>query len=216
MERRLSRGRWAAVAFITAALVVTVAITSALGGGGFLTKKKANKRYAKKGAVYTKGQSDARFLPLSHTSRYMVSPANWVTTAGSSSVILGSGETSLAASIATTDRFFFAALTLPQTVAGRTVQIDSFELCYQASAPQATLDGVFLFKIADATAADWDGAGSTPISDDTDREDDTCRTYAGAAPVPLGPNDLAQVAVRVDYSGPGVLPVGRLSVNLSS
>jgi hypothetical protein len=84
-------------------------------------------------------------------------------------------------------------------------------LCYQVFA-SATLDRVFLNKATSTTGVN---NSSTPvIDDDTDRNDEACRTYTGS--VPVGPNDMFQVIIKADYSALSSIAVSRLTVNMST
>jgi hypothetical protein len=229
MRDKGTRSRIASVAVITAALVGTVAITSAMGGGGFLTKKKANNLFEKKGTSYSKaesdgryygkGESDGRFRALADSTRYAVSSANWVTRdpVGNPLDLSNTGTVGLNSTGAEANVFFDAALTLPQAIQGRNVSVDSFELCYTAISATATLDAVFLHRRTQTAADPYGGTlAVSPIFDDTDRDDESCRTYSGAGPVELGPNDVASIAIRADFSGAGGIGVSRLTVNTSS
>lgn len=224
---------------VAGALIITAAVISpAVGGPRFLTlgdakkvfvtKKQANRKFLRKAAAYNRRQANARFLdqsegdgrylPAGTATRIQVSPDNWVAADADVDIDHFSGEVQLG-TLSAGAKFFNAALTLPTVLHGRPVKVDSFELCYDATDPEVTLDYAFLFVVPNSTADDPLGSSSgiTPIEDDTNRNDATCRTIAGAAPVTLGPNSLAQVAVRVDFVGPGgTLRIGRLTLNTST
>lgn len=204
-----------------------VAINPAVGGGLF-TKKKAL------GLFYTKHDSDARFLttqaadakfltPAEGDSRYLpssgstqlqVSPDQWEAGTGTGNTVTRitplthlNGGTGL--------QFFNAGLVLPSQIQGRPVKIENFELCYRVNA-SALLDRVFLAK-STATSGNIAPAPTFPIDDDTDRPagEATCRTYAGAAPVSIGAQDVIQIEVRSNNASTSSIDVSRLTVNLS-
>jgi hypothetical protein len=213
---------------LAVALTATI-ISPALGGPGFLTnkaakktfftKKKTNQLFLRKSSAsssfYTKSQANSTFLPASGDTTLQISPDNWVA-AGSATVTHFSGEAQLKGSSGT--EFFNAALNLPTVLQGRAVKIDDFELCYSATNAGAKLDRVFLFVVRNATASNAipSAPGETPIDDNTDRTDSSCRTYAAASPVAIGPNDFAQVVVRNAYTSATNVVVGRLTVHLST
>ena len=217
------------IGVLALALTATV-ISPALGGPGFLTKnaakktfftkKKTNQLFLRKSSAssrfYTKDQANSTFLPASGDTTLQISPDNWVAAGTSATVTHFSGDALLKGSSGT--EFFNAALNLPIELQGRAVKIDSFELCYSATNAGAKLDRVFLFVIRDATAANpVPGApGETPIDDNTDRTDSSCRTYAAANPIAIGPSDFAQIVVRNAYTSATNVAVGRLTVHLST
>jgi hypothetical protein len=92
------------------------------------------------------------------------------------------------------------------------MRIDSVVLCYAASAT-ATLDTVLLDK---TTSVNAPGPDNVFVSDDTDRTDATCRTYAPANPVAIGPDDMLQMIVKGKFTAASDITVSRLTVNLSN
>lgn len=112
-----------------------------------------------------------------------------------------------------TDQVFLAGVTLPSTVQGRAVKVDSFELCYDAGS-SAVLFDVFLGRTF-ATASE--SGVETLINDEVDRTDTTCRTYSAGNPISLDPTQGVVVGVHADYpSGPNEIVIFRLIVNLST
>jgi hypothetical protein len=103
------------------------------------------------------------------------------------------------------------AITCARAGAGQAHPIDSVVLCYAASA-MATIDTVILDKTTSVTAP---GTDTALVNDDTDRTDTTCRTYAPAGPVAIGPNDMIQLVVKGKFSAPSDIAISRLTVNLS-
>ena len=163
---------------------------------------------------YSKTQADAAFSPLHGTTKIQVSPESWLAATSTNTVANSSGQVALSASAAGTFKFFNAGFSIPVAVRGHAVSVDSFELCYDATNANVTLDRVFLFRNT-ATAATPLGSANTPIDDDTDRHDATCRTYSAASPVALGPNDLVSIIVRAGFTAAGSIDVSRLTLNLS-
>ncbi len=206
-------------------------ISPAFGGPGFLTKNAARKTYVTKKVVkktyitkkatgqkyITKDDANTAFAPRRAETTLAVSPANWIS-AGSGatqSVTYFSGEADLTSTAAGTFKFYNAALTLPAVLQGQPVSVKSFELCYAASAA-AKITRVFMFSERPTSAAPHP-SGATPISDDTERTDDTCRTYAAASPVALDPSALYEIVLRADFTaGSNSVNVSRLTVDLTS
>lgn len=243
-KRTGTKFKWFATLAVATAAVTALAISPAFGGPGFLTKKKATQLFLPKKAkklfltqaeskkltesaatetdkkiaaatsgLISKAQADSAYLPSKGSVQLQVSPTNWIS-ASAGSVNYSTSAVDLGSSGAASDQFFNVALTLPSVLAGHPVSINSFELCYDA-APTATIDRVFLFTNT-PTSANVTPSGTTPINDETDRTDATCRTYAGAAPIPIGPTTLAEIVLRNDYSSAGSVQVTRLTVNLST
>ena len=216
---RVHHGRLLVLVGVLALALTATVISPALGGPGFLTKSGAKKTFFTKKKTnqlfLRKSSASANFLPASGDTTLQISPDNWVAT-GSATVAHFSGEADLKGSSGT--EFFNAAINLPTQLQGRAVKIDSFELCYDATIANAKLDRVFLFVTKNATASDPipSAPGATPIDDDTDRTDSTCRTYAAAGPVTIGPNDFAQIVIRNAYTAASHVTVGRLTVHLST
>ncbi len=237
--------KWFATLTIATAAITALVISPAFGGSGFLTKKKAGQLFLTKkqatklfltktegkkltesaaadadkkiaaatSGLVSKAQADSSYLPAKGSIQLQVSPSNWIS-ASSGSVDYSTSAVELKSSGTASDQFFNVALTLPSVLAGRSVSIKSFELCYDVGA-SATLDRVFLFTNT-PTSAEVSPLGTTPINDETDRTDATCRTYAGAAPVPIGPTTLAEIVVRNDYAAASSITITRLTVNLST
>jgi len=175
-------------------------------GGGLFTKKKATKLF------YKKGQSDSRYLPSSGQIQLQISPDNWVpsdtdtvTHFVAEAFLNGNGLS----------QYYHLGLTLPSVLQGRPVRLDSFELCYRVSA-SATIADVSLTK-ATPTSGNVSPSSSTPVNDVTSRPagEATCRSYAPASPVPIGPQDLIQINVVANFSSPSNIQITRSTVNLS-
>jgi hypothetical protein len=227
--RRRMRSPLVVVLAAVATVAIGISVSPAVGGPSFLTlreakqaffTKKATKRlFLQKNAardLLTEAQADRRYLPLDGATTLQVSPTNWTVTAGGGSVVDHySGEAHLRATGGGT-LFFNSALTIPASLQGRPVSIDGFELCYDATDAGVTLDGVFLYK-STPTSANVNPGGTVPIDDETDRHDASCRGYARATPVPVGPNDIAQVVIRANYdAAAGAIRISRLTLNLST
>jgi hypothetical protein len=225
--------RWVALALLAGLALGAVTITPALGGGLF-TKQKA------KGLFYTKAASDSRFLtPGSADARYLtpgsadgryLTPASadgrYLPRSASTQIQVGTdafesslpgvifrftGSTQLRAT-PPASALFNAPLTVPSVLQGQPTRLDSVVLCYAASAT-ATIDTVTVDK---ATSVNGPGTDSQLVTDDTDRSDTACRTYAPASPAPIGPNDMLTFVVKGNFTGsPNFITVTRLTVNLS-
>lgn len=222
---------------ISPAIGASGLLTQKKGVKLFFTKKQANKLFLTKKAgtqlvtnataetdkriaaatagLVSKAQADSSYLPANGSVQLQISPGNWQSRGGVASIDLSTNSADLDASAASADEFFGVNLTIPSVLAGRPVSITSFELCYNAAGATATIDRVFLFTSTPA-GTNVSPSGTTPINDETDRDDTTCRTYAGAAPVPIGPTTLSEIVLRNDYSAAGGITVTRLTVNLST
>jgi hypothetical protein len=222
---RSGHARWIVLALLAGAAIGAIAIQPAIGGGLF-TKKKAKKVF------YTKAQSDSRFLtpaagdgryltPASGDGRYLpgagsiqlqISPDNWFA-ALDATVHHSTGFVGLSGNAA--NQFYNEAVSIPAQLQGRPMQINSFVLCY-AVGLNAILDRVFLAKTT-PVSSDVIPTVTTPIVDNTDRPsgERTCRTYAGASPVPIGPQDQVQIVLGADFSTLDSISVSRTTVNMS-
>jgi hypothetical protein len=202
-------------------------VSPAVSGPSFLTAKKAHelfftrdatKRYfLRKADGFTRAQTRARFLHAKATTLLQVSPATWVAAPGGTVSHSGMGSM-LEATEPSGFAFFMAPLTVPATLQGRQVSIESFELCYRHTNndPPSPLSLVALMVKREQTAANpYLDDVDAPISDNTDRLDTTCRTYEGPSPVKIGPRDVAQILLRVDVGGENDgIEVGRLTLKL--
>jgi hypothetical protein len=196
------------------ALLVGAVVVSPSGGSSPLSLSKAKKKFftkavatglfaAKndvytKGQVYTKGESDGRFLPNNGEIRLNVPPGDWVAETGTANPPVYSAlQAELTGGAA--NSFFSAPVQLPVTLLGRSATFTGMELCYK-TIPTGVLDLVNV-NVSTPTAADPNpGSITSVISDDTDRTDSTCRSYAPAAPVALGANTILQVQLRLDVN----------------
>jgi hypothetical protein len=221
------------LALVTGLAIGAVTMTPAFGGGLF-TKHKA------KNLFYTKAASDARFLtpgtadgryltPGTADGRYLTpgtGDGRYLRQGGVTQIQIGTDSfepsspgvifrpvtgVQLAANATNTARFN-APLTIPSVIESEPTGIDSVEFCYSAS-PTATIDSVAVER---TTALNGPGTISNVISDDTDRSDAACRTYAAASPVAIGPDDMLTFVVVGKFTGsPNLITVHRLTVNLS-
>jgi hypothetical protein len=158
------------------------------------------------------GVGPGGFLPSSGSFQVQISSDEWETQTATSSVEPRTGQAQLSGSM--TDEFFNAPLSIPSVVQGRATQINSIVLCYQVQA-SATLDRVFLWQTTATTGVF--NSRDIPIDDETDRTDDTCRTYTGTGgSIPVGPNDMLQLIIRADYAAASYIAVSRLTVNMST
>lgn len=233
--------RWLALVAIVALLIASLALQPAFGGPRdaipswakklYLTEKeiritftprktarKHYKKFAKKNNVYTKGETysktevDSKFLPSSGSTELSVNPSNWVAETLSPPFGTVNYFTTLAFLSATGSSQFLAALTVPAKLHEKPVKVASFELCYDTNG--ATLERVGMLTVEQAPGNATNLPGTFMIIDDTDRTDNTCRTYGSASgPVAIGPDDT--VVVEISLSG-GTLHVGRLTLNLTT
>ena len=219
-------GRWVVIALVAGLAIGTVTMSPAIGGGLF-TKKKAKKlfytkqqsdsRYLTPGSgdsrYLTPGSGDARYLPRSGNIRLQVSPDQWVAGPFGGATVNHFASSASLVSNAVAD--FNAGVTLPSLLQDRPVQLDSFELCYRVFT-NALITRVALAK-STPTSADITPSQSFPISDDTLRHagEETCRTYSGAGPVAIGPQDMVQITLESSNAGSASIQVSRLTVNLS-
>jgi hypothetical protein len=95
-------------------------------------------------------------------------------------------------------RNLHADVQVPNKLAGRSMELKSFELCYAASAT-AVLTELGVRKIFSDSSATFQD--TTVISDETDRTDQRCRTYTPATPVVLGPNEYIEPSLSINFSG---------------
>lgn len=86
------------------------------------------------------------------------------------------------------------------TLYGKSLQLTGMQLCYSATNANATLSDVSLIR----RNANSGGStfGALVATDPTDRDDDTCRTYAGTPQV-MAPNSFIEVVLDVTYTGSG-------------
>jgi hypothetical protein len=220
--RELSRkiksrhGRWVVIALVAGVAIGAVTMSPAIGGGLF-TKKKAKRLFYTKqqsdSRYLTPGSGDARYLPRSGNIRLQVSPDQWI--AGPFGGATVDHFASYANLISNGAANFNAGVTLPSLFQGRPVQLDSFELCYRVNT-NALITGVLLAKTT-PTSADITPSQSFPISDGNLRHagEEACRTYSGAGPVAIGPQDMFQITLESSNSGSASIQVSRLTVNLS-
>lgn len=107
-------------------------------------------------------------------------------------------------------RNVFANAQPPNQVAGRSMQLKSFEVCYQGGAT-AILNEVVVRTIASTASTLF--SDTTVISDETDRTDQSCRTYEPAGPVVVGPNEFVEPALGLNFSG-GTFRISRATLVL--
>lgn len=90
---------------------------------------------------------------------------------------------------------------LPTTMYGQSVELMGMEVCYDATLADAYLDfvGIWVFR---ASTSPW---ADNPLFqiDQTDRTDDTCRTYLLDTPFQLTSDDVVASALGVTATGSG-------------
>jgi hypothetical protein len=217
----VSRGR-VVIGGAVALVVGAVAISPAIGGPGFLTKKKASKIFAKKDDAYTKadadarfltpsqgdsryltpGQGDSRYLPASGQIRVNASPMTWQKTSGAPGIDTlperpEPGFTTFGgSSMALSDVPVAIEPTLPTVLVGKPLTFVGVNACYVTD-PITTLDTV---RINLTTNTNGSGNTSALLTDTIDRTDDACRDYTPTTPHPLAPGDDISLEFAVDYS----------------
>ncbi len=107
-------------------------------------------------------------------------------------------------------RNVFANVQPPNQVAGRSMQLKSFEVCYGAEAT-AILNEVEVRTIESTASTLF--SDTTVISDETDRTDQSCRSYEPAGPVVVGPNEFIEPALSLNFSG-GTFRIARATLVL--
>jgi hypothetical protein len=213
----------------------------------FFTKKQSNSKFLTKSAGYTRGQADAaflnqsegdaafltpaegnaayldqaegdaRYLPADSDTRLQISSDNWQGANSLLTVDYLYGQANLGTTGPLADQFFFAPVTIPQSLQGREVSIVNFELCYSGASPNATIDNVLMAVTQDASAANPFPLPTEVNADNTNRDDTTCHVFLPVSPYPLQPNDMVQIGVRVDFAtAAGEIAVGRLTMNLAT
>lgn len=203
----------AAIAILVGAMVVS----PSLGGPSFLTAKKAkkkfitkkaaNNKFAAKSDVYTKSESDGRYLPNSGEIRWNVPWDGWVDEDGP-----GNPPTYFGNRVEFTggdNSFFSLPVELPVALLGRSLTFTGLELCYEAL-PGGVVDLVNVTRVT-ATAADPIPGSDLIVSEDVTFTDATCRTFTPPSPVALGPNDALQVQLRLDLAA-GAVDISRSTV----
>ena len=191
-------------------------VSPALGGPGFLTKKKANRLFLRKRVAnrlflskseagslfYSRAEADSRFVRPEGEIRINAGPTNWVlgpnvegkeppaTTYFADAFRLTSKEEATASAEITPE--------LPVALFGRQMEILGAELCYNADA-DAILQGAFLELVTESN-----GIGEPPpltqvAHDSTPRTDHACRAYRAASAVPIGLDDQLLFAVVVHF-----------------
>jgi hypothetical protein len=96
------------------------------------------------------------------------------------------------------NRSVFANVQVPNQIGGRSMELVSFELCYQASAT-AVLNELKVRTIE--STDDTLFSDTTVISDEENRSDGGCRRYQPSQPVVLGPNEFIEPGVSIFFSG---------------
>ena len=183
-------------------------ISPAVGGPNFLhpaegerraffTKSQTKAKFLRKANAFNRAQANARFLdPAEGDSRYLpsngvtrlqVSPNDWVSAnpGGTSSVSSSSTSsgTDLRTGAAEIPIRSSGGAHAPSVPAGSADPgSPSFELCYEANAPFVVIDRVSLDGHLGRLRPSPIAPGTFPIEDLTDRGDEACRTYSGAAP----------------------------------
>jgi hypothetical protein len=110
------------------------------------------------------------------------------------------------------NQFAEAGPALPVAMYGRSLEIRSVQVCYDATDPNVTLDDFFLNVFDDTT-----GVGSPAVvslDDPTNRHDRACRRYTFATPVRMTSSRVVDLVLRIDYAGPGTMLIGRTTLVL--
>jgi hypothetical protein len=207
---------------VVVAVVAGLTVSPALGGPGFLTvqkakrvfftKKKTNRLFLRKSAALTQADGDARYPQRHGTMRVQVGPDNWVQGSNTATVDYAPFLVSMQSTGAANTQRFHASPQLPSEVGGEPVRIESFELCYDATAPSAEIDGMALLRQTTTGPSD---THDTLATDTTVRNDKACAIVPVASSPALGANSVVQVLLEVDYSAAGAVRVSRLTLNLS-
>ena len=95
-------------------------------------------------------------------------------------------------------RNVFANVQVPNQIGGRSMELTSFELCYEASAT-AVLSELKVRTVE--STSDTLFSDTTVISDETERSDSGCRTYKPSQTVVLGPNEFIEPGVSIQFGG---------------
>jgi hypothetical protein len=173
----------------------------------FVTKAKAKKTYATKAQVagnLTTSSADKRYLPRSGETRVPVLPQSWALADGTTNVAVAPRQTYTILQKNSTpadDVDFFAPVPVPSQIGGLGLKVVGIEICY--SFPPTALDMPILDRLTlqrsnTSTATPLPTGLSTVATDDTGRVDDACTTFR-FAPIPLLPNGVIGVGLRVDY-----------------
>jgi hypothetical protein len=222
---------WQRIALGLLAIVAVAGfvVSPALGGPGFLTKKKANRVFLRKGAAnrlflskaeagsrfYSRPEADSRFLRPEGETRINTGPTNWVLGLAVEGPPVEATYFADALRLRSTAKAkAVAEITpeLPVAQYGRTTKMLGAELCYDADA-SAELQAVFLEIVSESN-----GIGQPPpltevAKDQTPRTDNACRTYRAVSPVGIGPSGYAifSVLVRFPNASTADFLIGRTS-----
>lgn len=151
-------------------------------------------------------------LPADGAYRLTIPPGAWVPLAATGGTVgPGASLTTLERASAADGVSFILPVTLPVDLLGQTPVLGSYEVCYNATSPDATIASIGLSLQTNENEI----VIGPLISDGTDRDDSTCAEITLPEPTPIGPDDFLQVLISVDFSAPGSISVGRTSLNFS-
>lgn len=155
-------------------------------------------------------------LPLNGPYRLSLPPSLFVADdPGSASVEYATGRAILSGGIgAAADVGFRAPIVVPVDLLGQRPRLDSFEVCYNAEPANATIDSLSVVRTT-PTDGNLPPVASSPISDGTDRADRRCVALPAATVPTLGPNDVLEALVTVDFSATSTVDIYRVTVNFS-
>ncbi len=146
----------------------------------------------------TAAQIDESTFPS--TVRINVPPTSWVTAGipdAEVTYFVGLAKVEQGAGVGIS-RNVFANVQVPNQIGGRSMELTSFELCYEASATAVLSE--LRVKTIESTSDEL-FSDTTVISDDTARSDSGCRRYEPSQSVVLGPNEFIEPGVSILFSG---------------
>lgn len=217
------------------ALVVALAgfvVSPALGGPGFITKKRAGKIYLSKkkakkiyltqkaatGRYYTQSQTDAKYPAASGTTRVPVFPTAWFLPAvpAGGSVSANFAYFRIGATQSTPSVDALTPITFPSVLYGQTVTIKGLEIC-QRFDPGVSVTQIGLWKIpGDATEPTVTTTGLVQtFAQAASIGASGCQTIS-MPDVPIPASEPAYLSLRFALPANAALRLGRASLIVSA
>jgi hypothetical protein len=123
-----------------------------------------------------------------------------------------SNVTFLQSASAHASQFANVSVDVPSSLYGKSMSVVGAEVCYDATNVNVQLDALFLNVYTNSTGPQ--GPNAAQFTDDTNRDDETCRVYNLATPLTLNGDNVVNVVLRLNYTAAGTFPVGRTTVIL--
>ena len=118
-----------------------------------------------------------------------------------------SNVTNLQSGSAHPSEFGNVSADIPSSLYGKSLSLVGTEVCYSATSASVQLDAVFLNVYTNSTGPA--GPTAATFTDDTNRDDSTCRVYNLATPFTLTGDNVVNLVVRLIYTAAGSFQAGR-------